>query len=78
VAGVTLSPTGLDSVTFDGLTLTDALRGISAACMGEVDYDATTRVGTVSAPGNGNVIKMRYGSDDQMLSRTNVTLTLRA
>lgn len=78
VAGVTLSPTGLDSVTFDGLTLADAIRGIAAVCMGEIDYDATTRTGTVSAPGNGNVIKMRYGSDDQMLSRTNVTLTLRA
>jgi hypothetical protein len=79
VAGVSLSPTGLDSVSFDGLTLARMRSAVfRAACMGEVDYDATTRVGTVSAPGNGNVIKMRYGSDDQMLSRTNVTLTLRA
>jgi hypothetical protein len=78
VSAVTVAPAGLDQIVLDGLTLTDAIRGIAAACMGEIDYDATARTGTVSAPGNGNIIKIRYGSDDKMLSRTNVALTLRA
>lgn len=78
VAAVTVAPAGLDQIMFDGLTLIDAIRGIAAACMGEIDYDATTRAGTVSAPGNGNIIKINFTTDDKMLSRLNVALNLRA
>jgi hypothetical protein len=78
VPNVTLAPGGLDLITFDGLTAKSALQGIAAVAMGEIVYDAGTQTGTVSGATNPNVVKVRFSSDPNFTTRTNVALTLNA
>jgi hypothetical protein len=78
VPNVTLAANGLDLITFDNLTAKTALQGMSAVAMGEIVYDPGTQTGTVSSPTNPNVVKVRFSSDPNFTTRTNVALTLNA
>jgi hypothetical protein len=78
VMPVTLAAGAFASVAADGYNVLDLIRGIAAACLGTISFDPASLTGSVSAPGNPGAIKYTYMSDANLMTRTNVALTLNA